>query len=183
MRIFIAYHSDYGSTEKMAQAIAAGASANQVDCHVIIKQVVDTQLSDLQQADVIFFGTPVHMGSMAWQMKKLVDETSKLWMENTLEGKVGGVFASGGGLGSAGGGIEQTLISLHSNFLEHGMVVVGFPKSLPGYADAGLQWGVAARTSNHEGMPQGVSEAALVAARSYGAHVAAMAAHILGSDL
>lgn len=183
MRIFIAYHSDYGSTEKMAQAIAAGASASQPNCQISIKQTADTGLNDLEQADVIFFGTPVHMGSMAWQMKKLVDETSKLWMENLLEGKVGGVFATGGGLGSAGGGIEQTLVSLHSNFLEHGMVVIGFPKSLPGYADAGLQWGVCARTGNHEGMPQGISEAALVAARSYGAHVAAMAAHILGADL
>jgi len=183
MRIFIAYHSDYGSTEKMAQAIATGASVSQPDCHISIKQAINTQLSDLQQADVIFFGSPVHMGSMAWPMKKLVDDTSKLWMENCLEGKVGGVFATGGGLGGAGGGIEQTLISLHSHFLEHGMVVLGFPKSLPGYADAGLQWGLAARTANHEGMPEGVREEALVAARSYGAHVAAMAAHILGSDL
>ncbi|MDQ6967743.1 MAG: NAD(P)H-dependent oxidoreductase [Mariprofundaceae bacterium] len=183
MRILIAYHSDYGSTEKMAQAISAGASASQTDCKVTVKQAADTSLNDLEKADVILFGTPVHMGSMAWPMKKLVDETSKLWMENTLEGKVGGVFATGGGLGSAGGGIEQTLISLHSNFLEHGMVVIGFPKSLPGYADAGLHWGVCARTSNHEGMPQGISDAALVAARSYGAHVAAMAAHILGADL
>lgn len=182
MHILIAYHSDYGSTEKIAQAIAAGASASQEGCRLTLRKAVDTSLQDLQAADVIFFGTPVHMGSMAWPMKKLVDETSKLWMENVLEGKVGGVFATGGGLGGAGGGIEQTLIALHSNFLEHGMVVVGFPKSLPGYADAGSQWGVAARTGNHEGMPQGVSEPALLAARSYGAHVAAMAAHILGYD-
>jgi len=183
VHILISYHSNYGSTEKLAQAIAAGASANQEGCNITLKQAVDTTLKDLQQADVIFFGTPVHMGSMAWQMKKLVDETSKLWMENILEGKVAGVFATSGGLGSAGGGIEQTLISLHAHFLEHGMVVIGFPKSLPGYADAGLHWGLAARTGNQEGMPQGVSEAALVAARSYGAHVAAMAAHILGADL
>jgi len=183
MHILIAYHSDYGSTEKMAQAIAAGASASQAGCQITVKQAADTVLNDLQQADVIFFGTPVHMGSIAWPMKKLIDETSKLWMENLLEGKVAGVFATSGGFGCAGGGIEQTLIALYSNFLEHGMVVIGFPKSLPGYADAGLQWGVCARTSNHEGMPQGISEAALVAARSYGAHVAAMAAHILGADL
>ncbi|MDQ6957028.1 MAG: flavodoxin domain-containing protein, partial [Mariprofundaceae bacterium] len=69
MHILIVYHSDYGSTEKMAQAIAAGASANQPDCHVSIKQAADTALNDLQQADVIFFGSPVHMGSMAWQVK------------------------------------------------------------------------------------------------------------------
>lgn len=183
MRILIAYHSDYGSTEKMAKAISAGVSASQVDGQISIQQAVDTTLNDLEKADVIFFGTPVHMGSMAWPMKKLIDETSKLWMENMLEGKVGGVFATGGGFGSEGGGVEQTLISLHSNFLEHGMTVIGFPKSLPGYADAGLQWGVCARTGNHEGMPQGIREAALVAARSYGAHVVTMAEQILRDDL
>jgi len=181
LHILIAYHSDYGSTEKMAHAIAAGALAAQASLQINIKDVAQTRLSDLEHADVILFGTPVHMGSMAWQVKKLIDETSKLWMENILEGKVGGVFATGGGLGGSGGGIEQTLISLHSNFLEHGMIVLGFPKSLPGYADAGLQWGLAARTSNHEGMPQGISDAALMAARSYGAHIAHTATAILAA--
>ncbi len=179
MKILIAYHSDYGSTEKMAQAIAAGAQAAIPESMITLQQATDTTLEDLQQADVLVFGTPVHMGSMAWQMKKLVDSTSKLWMENLLEGKVGGVFATGGGLGGEGGGIEHTLISLHSHFLQHGMLTIGFPKSLPGYIDAGLQWGLAARTGSHEGMPQGVSDAALAAARSYGAHIARMAKQIL----
>ena len=179
MKILIAYHSDYGSTEKMAQAIAAGAQAAMPESMITLQQASDTTLEDLQQADVLVFGTPVHMGSMAWQMKKLVDSTSKLWMENLLEGKVGAVFATGGGLGGEGGGIEHTLISLHSHFLQHGMLTIGFPKSLPGYADAGLQWGLAARTGSHEGMPQGVSDAALAAARSYGSHIAHMAKQIL----
>jgi len=181
LQILIAYHSDYGSTEKMAHAIAAGAQAAQNACEISIKKAADVQIDELEAADVIFFGTPVHMGSMAWPMKKLIDQTSKLWMEDVLEGKVAGVFASGGGLGGHGGGIEQTLISLHSHFLEHGMLVIGFPKSLLGYADGGLQWGACARTSNHEGMPQGVSEAALSAARSYGAHVSNCAARILNA--
>jgi NAD(P)H dehydrogenase (quinone) len=179
MNILIAYHSDYGSTEKAAQAIAAGAQAATAEACITIKHADDTSLEDLQCADVIFLGTAVHMGDMAWQMKKLIDSTSKLWMENVLEGKVGGVFATGGGLGGAGGGIEHTLISLHSHFLQHGMHTVGFPKSLLGYADAGLQWGLAARTSNHDGMPQGISEQALAAARSYGALVTQVAQQLL----
>ncbi|MDX8396874.1 MAG: NAD(P)H-dependent oxidoreductase [Mariprofundaceae bacterium] len=180
MRIIITYHSDYGSTEKMAEAIAAGAQASLLDASIHLSKACDTQLSDLEKSDVIIFGSPVHMGSIAWPMKKLIDQTSKLWMENALEGKVGAVFATGGGLGGGGGGLEQSLITLHSHFLEHGMVVIGFPKSLPAYKEGGLQWGACARTSNHEGMPQGISESALCAARSYGAHVATMAAQILG---
>jgi NAD(P)H dehydrogenase (quinone) len=59
------------------------------------------------------------------------------------------------------------------------MIVVGFPKSLLGYADGGLQWGAYGRTGNPEGIPTGISDETLVAARSYGAHVAEMAATII----
>ena len=181
MDILIAYHSDYGNTRKTAEAIGAGAQASVSDANLILQQAVDTSPDDLLAADVIFFGTPVHMGSMAWQMKKLIDDAAKLWMENALEGKVGGVFACGGGFGGGGGGVELTLASLYSNFLEHGMIVVGFPKSLAGYADAGLQWGFYARCGNHEGMPEPISDNALVAARSYGAHVAEVAVKIIAA--
>jgi len=85
----------------------------------------------------------------------------------------------GGGFGYGGGGVEQTLIALHSHFLEQGMIVVGMPKDLPGYADGGIQWGAYARTSNHEGMPCGISDKALVAARSYGAHLMEVATRLI----
>jgi NAD(P)H dehydrogenase (quinone) len=178
LNVLISYHSDYGNTEKMAQAIAAGAKAA-TECNVTMKQATETSLDDLTHADLIIFGTPVHMGSMAWQLKQLIDRGGKLWMEDLLEGKVGGVFATGGGFGGGGGGVEGTMIALHSNFLEHGMTVVGFPKSLPGYADAGLQWGPYARCGNHEGMPQAITDTQLVAARSYGAHIAETALRFL----
>ncbi len=172
MRILITYHSDYGNTEKMAQAVAAGARASAGNPEIEIKQASETVPGDIVSADVILFGTPVHMGSMAWQMKKLIDACGKLWMENALAGKVGGVFATGGGFGSAGGGVELAMASLYSHFLEQGMIVIGFPRDCAGYADGGLQWGPYARTNNHEGMPEGITDAQLVAARSYGAHVA-----------
>jgi len=182
LNILISYHSDYNNTEKMAQAIAAGAKAA-TDTKIVSKQAIDTELDDLVAADLILFGTPVHMGSMAWQLKQLIDKTGKLWMENLLEGKVGGVFATGGGFGGGGGGVEATMISLYSNFLEQGMIAIGFPKSLPGYADAGLQWGPYARCGNHEGMPQSISDSQLIAARSYGGHVAETAFQLLKNPL
>ncbi|WP_038248702.1 flavodoxin family protein [Ghiorsea bivora] len=175
MQVLIAYHSDYMHTQAVADAIVAGAKAALADAdevaNVVLKQTVDVGLDDMCAADVLIFGSPVHMGSMAWQMKQLIDSGSKLWMAGELEGKIGGVFATYGGYGGAGGGVEQTLIALHANFLEHGMLVCGFPRSLSGYAYAGLHWGLAVRTGNEEGMPEGIDEAALLAARAYGSHV------------
>ena len=81
--------------------------------------------------------------------------------------------------GGAGGGAELTMAALHANFLEHGMVVVGFPKTLSGYAHGGIHWGPYARTGNHEGMPEGISDAQLAACRSYGAHVIGIAERLL----
>jgi len=179
MQVLISYHSDYGNTRKMAEAIAAGFRVVDAAARVELKLAEMTGLDDLTGADVIILGSPVHMGSMAWPVKKLIDEAAKLWMEGALEGKIGGVFATGGGFGGAGGGVEQTLVSLHSNFLEHGMIVVGFPRSLPGYADGGLQWGPCGRSASHEGMPAALSDGSLTAARSYGAHVAEVAARLM----
>jgi len=175
MKVLIVYHSDYQHTKCVADAIAAGAKAALEDEGlppvVSSKQAAEASLEDLQCSDVLIFGSPVHMGSMAWQMKQLIDMGSKLWMAGSLEGKLGGVFATYGGYGGAGGGVEQTLMSLHANFLEQGMLVCGFPRSLSGFADAGIHWGLAVRTGNDEGMPEGVAELGLVAARAYGAHV------------
>ncbi|MDX8402014.1 MAG: flavodoxin domain-containing protein [Mariprofundaceae bacterium] len=180
MDVLIAYHSDYGNTERLAQAVAAGLQAAAPDAGIVLRKAAETGLDDLVRADLLVFGTPVHMGSMAWPMKRLIDDSAKLWLEGALEGKLGAAFATGGGFGAAGGGIEQTLIGLHANFLEHGMIVLGCPKSIPGYADAGLHWGLAARTGNHEGMPEGLDEAALAAGRAWGSHLAETAERLLG---
>jgi NAD(P)H dehydrogenase (quinone) len=181
LKVLIAFHSDYGSTKKMAESIAAGIRAAAPSTTVSLKQATDTALEDLTAADVLIFGTPVHMGSMAWQMNQLIDRSAKLWMENALEGKVGGVFVSGSGFGGAGGGAELTMACLHANFLEHGMVVVGFPKTLHGYAHGGIHWGPYARTSNHEGMPEGIKDEQLAACRSYGSHIIDIAERLIGS--
>ncbi|RMH60960.1 MAG: Trp repressor-binding protein [Zetaproteobacteria bacterium] len=175
MRAIIVYHSDYGSTEKLAQAIAAGMTASDANIEVHLKRADQCTPEQLLDAEILVFGTPVHMGAMSWQLKRLIDDSASLWMEGALAGKLGGAFVTAGGFGGAGGGGEQTLISLHANFLEHGMLVAGFPKSLPGYRDAGLHWGVCARTGDAQGMPAGIQEGALMAGRSYGAHLAEVA--------
>jgi len=171
IKALIVFHSDYGSTEKLAHAIASGMRSSRKAVDIELKQAAETSPDDLRHADILVFGSPVHMGSMAWQMKKLIDATSGLWMENALQGKIGGVFATGGGFGGAGGGVELTMSALHACFLEHGMLVVGLPKDALGYADGGLHWGAYARTGNHDGMPDGIKDKQLTSARSYGVHL------------
>jgi len=175
LNVLIVCHSGYQHTQQVADAIGIGAKLALEDAaisqSIMFKSADQVSLDDLRSADVLIFGSPVYMGGLAWQLKKLIDSTSKLWMAGELEGKIGGVFATYGGYGGAGGGVEQTLIALHANFLEHGMLVCGFPRQLTGYAHAGIHWGLAVRTGNEEGMPDGVDDASLMAARAYGEHV------------
>jgi len=79
---------------------------------------------ELDQYDLILFGTPTRFGNMAAQMRNFLDQTGALWMSGALVGKVGSVFCS---TASQHGGQETTITSFHSTLLHHGMIVVGLP--------------------------------------------------------
>ncbi len=179
-KILIIYATDHHSTEKMAHAAAEGARSV-ADTSVTLKTADETTADDLTAADGILLGSPVHMGSMDWRIKKLIDTVfSGLWMKGALNGKVGGVFVSGGGIGEGGAGSEITMISLLNNLAEMGMVLVPLPLCTPGYADGALQWGPYGRAHNHEGKPVGLTDAQLVPSRHHGANVARVAAALQG---
>jgi len=180
-KILIVYATDHHSTEKMAQAAAKGA-ATVPDTTVSVKTAEETTADDLTAADGILIGTPVHMGSMDWRVKKLIDTVfSGLWMKGALNGKVGGVFASGGGIGGGGAGNELTMVSILNNFAELGMVMIPLPLCTPGYADGATQWGPYGRAHNHEGKPVGLTDAQLVTSFHHGANVARVAAALSGT--
>ena len=52
LKVLIAFHSDYGSTKKMAQSIAAGIRAAAPAAEVSLKQAVDTALEDMTTSAV-----------------------------------------------------------------------------------------------------------------------------------
>lgn len=118
--ILISYYSKSGNTEEMAKSVAEGAASTGVK--VITKKVQKTTLQDLLKADGIILGSPTYYGTMAAEMKAFLDRSVKY--HGKLEGKVGGTFASGGGLG---GGVETTVLDLTKSLLIHGMVVQGDP--------------------------------------------------------
>jgi len=68
-------------------------------------------------------GSPVYYGTMAAQLKELLDESVRY--HGQLAGKVGGAFASSGG---PGGGNETTVLNLLQAMLIHGMVIRGEPQ-------------------------------------------------------
>lgn len=182
-KVLVVYASDYGSTKKMAETIAEGVrSVPGANC--VIRPAEETSADDMTSSDAIIFGSPVHMGSMDWRMKKLIDNIcSGLWMKDALNGKVGAVFATGGGFGRTGGGAELTMLSMLANLAELGMIIVPLPKNTPGYAQGGLHWGPCARTSTDTMEQTGFVGDSSEVVRNHGAHVARVTLELAGKNL
>jgi NAD(P)H dehydrogenase (quinone) len=182
-KILVLYATDYGNTKKLAEAVAAGARTVS-GAEVTLKTAEEATKEDLLAADGIIVGTPVHMGSPDWRVKKFIDTVcSRLWMKDALIGKVGGVFATGGGFGNAGGGNEIALLSLMANFAELGMVIIPLPKNTPGYKNGGIHWGPYARSMGTNMEQEGVKEESLEAGRHHGANIARAATLLKGNEI
>lgn len=182
-KILIVFATDYGNTKKMAESVMSGAQSVS-DTQVLLKQAEEVVAEDWISSQGVIVGTPVHMGSPDWRVKKMIDTVcSGLWMKDKLIGKVGGVFATGGGFGSSGGGCELVMLSLLANFAELGFIIVPLPKNTPGYRSGGLQWGPYARSGGPNMEPVGVSSESLEASFHHGANIARLAAQIKGNVL
>lgn len=121
-KMLVCYYSQTGHTAGMAQAVAEGAKG--VDgVAVDVKAVADVKAADLLNYDAVVLGSPTYYGTMAWQMKQLLDES--VAFHGKLQGRVGGAFTSSGNI--AGGG-ETTILSMLEGLLIHGMVCQGHPK-------------------------------------------------------
>lgn len=182
-KILIVYATDYGNTKRMSEAITKGAEAvPQTSVKNLTAETVKKE--DVIECDALVLGSPVHMGSIDWRVKKFIDEIcSRLWMKDLLIGKVGAVFACGGGFGSAGGGCEITLLALLNNLVELGMIIIPLPKNTPGYAKGGLQWGPYGRSMGENMEQTGVSEDRLEAAFHHGTHIAKAASALQNNQI
>jgi NAD(P)H dehydrogenase (quinone) len=118
-RVLVTYYTRSGHTEAMAKAVAEGVKSV-AEMEVQVRPVGEVSPDDLLQYDGIIFGSPVYYGSMAAEVKKLIDESVK--HHGKLTGKVGGAFATSG---VAGGGCETTILDLLNALLIHGMIVQG----------------------------------------------------------
>lgn len=118
MKILVIYYSQTGNTKKMAQLVVEGAKSEGVD--VQLKDIGEVKAKELLKVDGIIIGSPTYYGSMAYQIKQLLDESVEF--HGDLDGKVGAAFSSSANIG---GGNETTILDIINAMLIHGMVVQG----------------------------------------------------------
>lgn len=119
-QVLVIYYSRTGNTEAMAHEVARGAEST--GATVVTRAVKDATLDDLLEADAIVLGSPTYYGTMAAEIKTLLDESVEI--HGQLEGRVGGAFASAGGIG---GGQQTTVMDMLRALMIHGMVIQGDP--------------------------------------------------------
>lgn len=120
MKALVAYYSRSGNTKRMAEEIAGGLKAEGMQ--VELKKVTEVAAGDLVNYEVIIFGSPTYYGTMAYEMKKLLDESVQ-W-HGQLDGKIGAAFSTAANIA---GGNETTILDILNAFLIHGMIIQGDP--------------------------------------------------------
>ncbi|MFN3648383.1 MAG: NAD(P)H-dependent oxidoreductase [Armatimonadota bacterium] len=175
MRVLIAYHSEDGHTEKLAQAVGEGAR-EVGDAEVEVRAIDAVSADDLRRADAILLGSPVYGGTVSHQMKRFMDTTmGEVWMSGELAGKTGGAFATCGG---EHGGIESTLETILRVMLGCSMVVTGPYVKQEEIRATGAAYGATfVPRPGHEEL----SDADRKLARSLGRRVAEVAGALAGS--
>ncbi len=94
-RLLITYYTGTGNTKRMAEEIGKGAE--RLGVKVELKRVEECRLNDLAEADGIVIGSPTYFSNVAWQVKRLIDESIALYRKgHQLRDKVGGCFTSSG---------------------------------------------------------------------------------------
>lgn len=104
-KILIVYHTQGGSTRKLAGAVRKGALSVR-GTTAILKKASDATLRDLTSCDGICFGTPDYFSYMAGMLKDFFDRTCYP-SEGKVTGKPCTVFVSHGGGGNAVRSVEK----------------------------------------------------------------------------
>ena len=120
----VIYHSNYGHTKRVAEAVVMGARQQLAETQVKAVDVHDVDWDFLDQADLLVFGSAVYMGSVTAGFKTFMDETSKRWYHRKWEGKWAAGFANSGGLSGDKLAVLQQ-ICLYT--MQHGMNWIGMP--------------------------------------------------------
>lgn len=89
----VIFHSGYGHTRRVADAVAKGAQASllQIDAE---GNLPDQAWTEIDQAHYIILGSPTYMGGPSWQFKKFADASSRPWFADRWKDKVFGGFTN-----------------------------------------------------------------------------------------
>lgn len=118
--IAVVYHSGYGHTAVLAQAVAAGAGAL-AKVHLVPVEEADEHWDLLAAADAIVFGAPTYMGSLSAAFKTFMEKSSKVWGGQGWKDKLAAGFTNSA---SQSGDKLNALVQLAIFAAGHGMVWV-----------------------------------------------------------
>jgi len=130
MKVLVLYYSKGGNTRKLAEAVLKGVQSVG-DVEGVLKHTDEVTKQDFIEASGVIAGSPVYFGSMAGQLKSVLDQFVST--RRKMEGKVGAAFTTSG---DATGGKETTIMSILQAMLIYGMVIVGDPLSATGHYGA-----------------------------------------------
>ena len=178
-KVAVVFHSGYGHTLRMAQAVADGAGAELVPIDAE-GNLTDAAWATLNAADAIVMGSPTYMGSVSWQFKKFADASSKPWYSQAWKDKV---FAGFTNSATINGDKHSTLHYLFTLAMQHSGIWVG-TGMLPSNAKAAQRNDVNYLGSSAGAMAQSPSDASpaempqgdLDTAKLFGKRVAEVAA-------
>jgi multimeric flavodoxin WrbA len=120
-KIVIVFHSGYGHTKRMAEAVAAGAGGTLLSIDAE-GNLPESGWEQLAAAEAIVMGSPTYMGSVSWQFKKFADASSKAWFTQAWKDKL---FAGFTNSASMNGDKLSTLHYLFTLAMQHSGVWVG----------------------------------------------------------
>ncbi|MEU0394450.1 flavodoxin family protein [Streptomyces sp. NPDC006208] len=176
--VSIAYHSGFGHTAVIAEAVRVGAADAGARVHLVkVDEISDAEWELLDGSDVIVFGSPTYMGTASGAFHQFAEETSKRWFTKSWHNKLAAGFTNSG---SKSGDKLHTLQYFQTLASQHNMIWV--PLGLaPGWNTTegsendlnrlGFFAGAAAQTNADEG-PEGVHKADIATAEHLGRRVA-----------
>ena len=117
--MLILYYSGSGNTKKMAKPIAEAMKSSTIN--VTVEDAVKFDISLLPNYDSIVLGSPTYFSNVAWQVKKVIDESIVHYSGGKLKGKVAGIFTSAGTSSNGKDCLKMLDVALG---LHHGMKVI-----------------------------------------------------------
>jgi NAD(P)H dehydrogenase (quinone) len=118
-KVLMLYYSRSGNTKKMAKAIAEAVKSGAIS--VTVEDVGKFDISLLPNYDAIVLGSPTYFSNVAWQVKKVIDESIVHYGGRKLKGKVAGIFTSAGTSTNGKDCLKMLEVALG---FHHGMKVV-----------------------------------------------------------
>jgi NAD(P)H dehydrogenase (quinone) len=121
--VVVVYHSGYGHTRVMAEAVAQGVERHLLStCQLISVEDVGQHWDCLHNADAIIFGAPTYMGGASAQFKGFMEATAMFYLGQPWRDKLAAGFTNSGSLC---GDKLNTLLQMAVFAAQHSMIWVG----------------------------------------------------------